>query len=143
VLNTTLLKRTQLTQIRHEPYYKQHRLYAEIATDITTRNLESKDTFIIGQHKKYKQWATCLYHQYLVFSSATCVLGISLYDNKVCQLLTKCIRFSPVHNLPLLHSDYMLNAGVFYYKIECYTHTVKIGNKNEIFSKRMVPIWGA
>jgi hypothetical protein len=42
--------------------------------------------------------------------------------------------------LPPLHSDYMLNTGLFYNKIECYTHTVKIGNENEIFSKRMVPI---
>lgn len=75
-----------------------------------------------------------------MFSSATCVLGTSVYDNKVCQLLTKCIRFSPVHSLPPLHSDYMLNAGLLFNKIECYTHTVKIGNENEIFSKRMVPI---
>jgi len=75
-----------------------------------------------------------------MFSSATYVLGTSLYDNKVCQLLTKCIRFSPVQSLPPLHSDYMLNAGLFYNTIECYTHTVKIGNENEIFSKRMVPI---
>jgi hypothetical protein len=85
-----------------------------------------KDTLIIGQHKNYKKWATCPYHHYLVFSSAPCVLGTSLYDNKVCQLLTKCIRFSPVHNLPPLHSDYILNAGLFYNKIECYTHTIKM-----------------
>jgi hypothetical protein len=38
----------------------------------------------------------------------------SLNDNKVCQLLTRCRRFSPVHNLPPLHSDYLLNAGLFY-----------------------------
>ena len=75
-----------------------------------------------------------------MFSSATCVLGTSLYDNKVCQLLTNCIRFSPVHSLPPMPSDYMLNAGLLFNKIECYTHTVKIGNENEIFSKRMVPI---
>ena len=75
-----------------------------------------------------------------MFNSASCVLGTSLYDNKVGQLLTNCIRFSPVHNLSPLHSDYMLNAGLFYNKIECYTHTVKIGNENEIFAKRMVPI---
>jgi hypothetical protein len=30
------------------------RFYAEIVTDITTRNSESKDTFIIGQHKTKK-----------------------------------------------------------------------------------------
>jgi hypothetical protein len=33
-----------------------------------------------------------------------------------------------------------LNAGLFYDKIGCYTHTVKIGNEHGIFSKRMVPI---
>ena len=150
MLDTTLLKRTQLTQIRHEPYYKQ----LEVKTNRTSflcwnhnrhhnTESESKDTFILGQHKNYKKWATCPYHHYLVFSAVTCVLGTSLYDNKVCRLLTKCIRFSPVHNLPPLHSDYMLNTGLFYNKIECYTHTVKIGNENEIFSKRMVPIWRA
>jgi hypothetical protein len=39
-----------------------------------------------------------------------------------------------------LHSDYLLNAGLFYDKIECCTHTVKIGNEYGIFSKRIVPI---
>ena len=106
-------------------------------------NSESKDTFIIGQHKNYKKNELhCPYYHYLMFSSATCVLGTSLCDNKVCLLLTKCIRFSPVHNLPPLHTEYMLNAGVFYNKIECNTHTVKRANDNEIFSKRMVLIWG-
>jgi hypothetical protein len=58
VLYTTVRKQTQITYIRHKSSYKQldaktsrndeHRLYAEIRADITTRNSQRKDT--IGQH---------------------------------------------------------------------------------------------
>jgi hypothetical protein len=57
MLDNTMRKQTQITLIRHEPSYKQleykrteHRFYAEIVTNITTRNSELKDT--IGQHEK-------------------------------------------------------------------------------------------
>ena len=62
MLYTTVRKQTQITYIRHKSSYKQldaktsrndeHRLYAEIRADITTRNSQRKDT--IGQHKKLK-----------------------------------------------------------------------------------------
>ena len=44
VLDTTIRKQTQITEITYEPSYKQLEVKTEIVTDITVRNSERKDT---------------------------------------------------------------------------------------------------
>ena len=71
LLDPTACKQTQITQIKHEPSYiklvkrrNEDRGYAEIVTDITTRNPECRH--IVGQAKNYFLVLLALNHAILI-----------------------------------------------------------------------------